>query len=384
MARLKICILFGGVSPEHEISLMSAKNVIDGLNKSKYEIYPVGITKKGEWFLYSGDIREIATGEWENDNDNKSNAILSPDRTHKGLIVIKDNKIKNLHCDLIFPVLHGTNGEDGTIQGLIQISGIPLVGPELLPSCVCMNKILTKMVLNDHGIPQAKFVGINKSEIRNSEKIVNRIENEFDYPIFIKPSASGSSVGAHIVHNNPELLPAIRDALKYDDIALVEEYIKGHDFECAMIGNEEVIVSGIGEILSGNEFYDYKAKYTDGVSNVLVKARLDQDKIQRMQEMSKKAYKALYLNGFCRADFMIEEKSGRILLNEINTIPGCTKYSLFPSLFAESGIEWTRLLDKLIFYALERANISKCDNDKCECNGLEDQWKTNLQEMIID
>lgn len=356
MGKINVAVLFGGASSEHEVSRRSCLSILKKLNKDKYNIFVIGITKNGEWYLYSGNIENIATDAWEKDTDKQKLAFISPNTAKKGLVVLNDdNSYTNLNIDVVFPVLHGKNGEDGTIQGLFELAQIPYVGCDVLSSCCCMDKIFTNIILTQAGIKKAKFSFIESFDFENDEKsCLDYIEKTIvNYPMFVKPSNAGSSVGISKVNNREELKNAIKLAQKHDSRILIEENIEGQEVECAVLGNHETTASIIGEIAPANDFYDYEAKYVSD-SNLYIPAHISEETSDKIRKIAQKAYKAMGCKGLSRVDFFVQKDTNEVLLNEINTLPGFTSISMYPKLMERTGIEYSLLLDKLINLALER------------------------------
>lgn len=350
--KLKVCVLFGGQSPEHEVSRKSVTSVINNLDKDKYKIYAIGITKKGEWFLYTGKTENIEGGEWEKDLKHKKNAIISPDAKQKCIIVFDGGKIKKIRPDIVFPVLHGAYGEDGTIQGLLELAGIKYVGMGVLASANGMDKAYGKIVFANAGIPQADWVVVKSTDCRG-EKIAE-IEKKLGYPCFVKPCNTGSSVGVGKAHDKNELSAALDNAFKFDRKVLVEENIDGHEVECAVLGNEDPKAAEVGEIVPTVEFYDYDAKYNDDSTELHIPADIDEDVKNKIREYSVRAFKAMDGMGLSRVDFFVRYKDNSIVLNEINTMPGFTNISMYPKLWDKAGIGYSELLDRLIELGLKR------------------------------
>ena len=346
-----VVVLFGGQSSEHEISRISATTIIQNIDQDQYFVLPVGITKKGQWLLYNGPIEHITTGEWEKYG---TPAILSPDATQKGLLKIAGDKVKVIPIDLVFPVLHGLYGEDGSIQGLLELAQIPYVGCGILASSVSMDKIYTKIVVEKEGIDQAKFVKVLKNELIHMDLVIQKIEKELSYPCFIKPSNAGSSVGITKARNKEELASGLYTAAQHDRKILVEEAIVGREIECAVLGNDQVKASGVGEIIAGAEFYDYEAKYHSTESKTIVPADLSIEIIEELKEKAVRIFKAVDGNGLARVDFFVEEGTNRVVFNEINTLPGFTSISMYPMLWEEEGISKKELVTKLIALGLKR------------------------------
>jgi D-alanine-D-alanine ligase len=339
-------LLFGGCSSEHEVSLKSATTIINNIDKDKYEIYPVGITKEGKWLLYKGNETDFTTNVWLTSG---IPAILSPDATHRGLWILKDSGQDPVQVgiDVVFPILHGKNGEDGTIQGLCQLAQIPFVGCGVLASAVSMDKAFTKIVVATKNVPQAQFVAVKEKELQDIEKVVSKIEAAFPYPYFIKPANAGSSVGISKAKNKSELIAGLYEAIKHDKKILVEETIVGREVETAVLGNDEILVSGVGEILAAAEFYDFDAKYNNAASKTVVDADLPEETKEKIRTYAKEVFDAVEGKGLSRIDFFVKE-DGSIMFNEINTLPGFTSISMYPMLFGGVGIEIKELVTNLI------------------------------------
>ena len=340
--KINLGIIFGGMSTEHEISIKSATSIINNLNKQKYNIFKVFIDKDGSWYDKNKNIEIKNIAEY----------------------------LKKL--DIVFPILHGKYGEDGTIQGMLEILKIPYVGCKVLASSIGMDKVYTKIIFEKTGIKQTKYIYIKKYEEKdnytlvqdnliekeiNLEKIIEKIKSELQYPIFIKPSNSGSSVGVSRVENDEELIEAIQNAEKFDQKIIIEQGIKGREIECAVLGNSRVgvIASTPGEIISAKDFYSYDAKYKIKESKTVIPANLSPKQIITIQDFAKQAFLAIDGNGLSRVDFFIEDETDEIYINEINTMPGFTEISMYPKLFEYDGISFGELLDKLI-------NINNCKN----------------------
>ena len=345
--KLKLGIIFGGQSTEHEVSIKSSKSVIHNLNQNKFDIFPIYIDKNGSWY--------------------KCNNIYKDNMIEKDNIDLIDNIINYLkELDLIFPVLHGKYGEDGTIQGMLDLFKIPYIGCGILSSSICMDKVYAKIIFNKIGIKQANYMCIKKckdlyvyvnddfSEDKyNLDDICKVISNELMFPLFIKPSKSGSSVGINKANNIEELKKYIEYAADYDNKVLIEEMIKGREIECAVYGNNEVCASCLGEVKAGDDFYSYDAKYNNSKSYTIIPAEVDKDLSDKVRSLAIKAYKAVDCRGLSRVDFFIEDGTNDIIINEINTMPGFTDISMYPKLWEASGISYSELLDKLIELGLE-------------------------------
>ncbi len=354
MEKKRIAVVFGGKSSEHEISRISASYVIEQIPKDKYEVITVGITRDGRWLLYTGSTDAIKNGSWEQDNNNKV-AFLSPDASIAGLTVITEGSCRIIKLDVIFPVLHGKNGEDGTIQGLFELSGIPYVGCNVLASANCMDKVMTNTILASLGIDQAAFTWCYVSDYRRDpDGCIAKIEAAVPYPIFVKPSNAGSSVGVSKACDREQLRSAIAIAAKEDDRLLFEETIVGKEVECAVLGNEEPVASIAGEIAPAGEFYDYDAKYNNAASQLFIPARISEEAMSKVRDNAVRAYRAIGCTGLSRVDFFVTAE-GRVLLNEINTLPGFTSISMYPKLMAASNVDGTELVEKLIHLAFERS-----------------------------
>lgn len=353
MAKTRVAVIFGGRSNEHDISLISAANVITNIDKSRYEVIQIGITQKGRWFFYPGSVEGIKNNTWETFSDNVPAAIL-PDPLYRGIATILDGEINVIKVDVVFPVLHGKYGEDGTIQGLLDMAGIPYVGCGCFASAACMDKEYTHTVLEYHGIKMAKYRVVRQSELSSLDEKIEKIVDDLDFPVFVKPSSSGSSVGVNKASSFEELKNAVKIAFSHDKKVIVEEYIRGRELECAVMGAENPFASDVGEILSCNDFYDYEAKYILGTSGLAIPADITPEASKEIRETAVKAFKALGCFGLSRVDFFLAGDT--VYLNEINTMPGFTSISMYPKLMEYFGIDYPELLDKLINLASERVS----------------------------
>lgn len=353
MKKLNVCILFGGMSPEHEVSLRSAESVLNNIDKESYNIFPVGITREGEWILFAGtDYSMLPKGTWKDFSGNRR-AAISPVRG-QGLLSFEGDSVVREHIDVVFPVLHGENGEDGAMQGLLQMAGIPYVGPHVSASAVAMDKTLTKLVADHAGVTQAAWQLVRSQDLAGKmEHILDVLENRFHYPMFVKPAGTGSSVGVSKALDRDSLRSALQAAAVYDSKILVEEFIHGREVEVAVMGNENPVASICGEIDSGAEFYDYDAKYVTDTSTAYIPARIPEDVGELVREAAVKVYSAIGCQGLSRVDFFVTYEENRVVFNEINTIPGFTSISMYPKLFEASGIPYGKLIDELIRLALE-------------------------------
>lgn len=337
----KVAILFGGQSTEHEVSRVSASSVLKNIDEQKYDVYPIGITKSGKWFEYTGDIENIKSGKWEEDQFYKK-----PEG---------EKILFNKEVDVVFPVLHGLYGEDGTIQGMCKLLNLPCVGPGVMSSAVCMDKVYTKYVLERFGIKQADYVVVTAFDYKNNkEELINKIENKLGYNLFIKPSNSGSSVGITKAHNREELVNGIEEALKFDRKILVEEALNAREIEVSVLGNDDPKASIPGEIIPAKEFYDYEAKYQNEDSKLLIPPVVDNAKLENIRETAVEVYKALDCAGMARVDFLVTKDNDEVYLNEVNTIPGFTSISMYPKMWEATGISYKDLIDNLIELAIER------------------------------
>lgn len=354
--KISIAILFGGVSSEHEISRLSASSVIKNLSDDKYEKHLIGITKTGRWFLYTGDVNKIADGSWE-DDENNALAFISPDKSTKGIVAETENGHETISVDVVFPVLHGKNGEDGTIQGLLQIAAIPFVGCDAFSSAVCMDKAVTHSLLSNSNIEMTNYLWFYRNRYEaDAENIINKIEARLTFPVFVKPANAGSSVGVSKVDNKDQLDAAIKKAGLEDEKILVEDGVIGQEVECAVLGNRaDAKASVIGEIGATADFYDYDDKYVSGTAELHIPARISDDVATEIQKIAVRAFRHLGCSGLSRVDFFITEDN-KILLNEINTMPGFTDISMYPKLWMHMGLSYSELLDKLIELAFEKAN----------------------------
>lgn len=353
MKKLNVCVLFGGISPEHEVSLRSAEAVLNNMDKEKYNIFPVGITRDGNWILFTGtDYSMLPEGSWQNFPGNRR-AAISPVRG-QGLLSFEGDCVVRENIDVVFPVLHGENGEDGAMQGLLQMAGIPYVGPHVAESAVSMDKTLTKLVVDNAGIPQAAWQLVRSIDAENHMQLVlEKLERQFRYPVFVKPAGTGSSVGVSKAYDRETLREALLTAGAYDGKILVEEFIHGREVEVAVMGNSSPVASVCGEIDSGAAFYDYDSKYVTDTSTAYIPARIPEDVAEQVRDAAVKIYNVIGCQGLSRVDFFVTYEDDRVVFNEINTMPGFTSISMYPKLFAASGIPYGQLIDELLQLALE-------------------------------
>lgn len=345
--RLNVAVFFGGFSSEYSVSLESAYSVICNLNPQKYCPLPVGITRDGKWFYFDGDLQKIPADEWQNDAD-CTPAILSPERGSKTLYLLKKDGVKALPVDVAFPVMHGKFGEDGTIQGLIELSGIPLVGCGVLSSALCMDKDRAHKLAEYAGITVPKSMAL---KLGYDKLALEKFAKETGYPLFVKPIKSGSSYGVTKVSEPKELLPAVEFAFEFDNEVLVEEGIAGFEVSCAVMGNDELLVGEVAEIEIMGDLFDFNEKYTHASTVVHVPARLSPTLTEQVKETAKILYKALACKGFARVDLFITPDE-RIVFNEINTIPGFTEHSLYPGMMKAIGLSFPKVVERLVEYAV--------------------------------
>ena len=353
MKKRSVCILFGGISPEHEVSLWSAESVLNNIDQDKYTVFPLGITKTGQWILFGGDdYSMLPGGQWQ-DHPGNRRAAISPVRG-QGLLIFEGEGVVSQPIDVVFPVLHGENGEDGAMQGLLQMAGIAYVGPHVAASAVAMDKTLTKLVVDNAHITQAAWQLVRSIDAEERmDKVLDSLEEQFRYPVFVKPAGTGSSVGVSKAKDREGLRKALLDASAYDKKILVEEFIHGREVEVAVMGNDAPVASVCGEIDSGADFYDYDAKYVTDTSTAYIPARIPEDVAEQVRDAAVKVYSVVGCQGLSRVDFFVTYEDNRVVFNEINTLPGFTSISMYPKLFAASGIPYSQLIDELLQLAME-------------------------------
>jgi D-alanine-D-alanine ligase len=356
--KIRVGILFGGKSAEHEVSLQSAKSIVDAMDKEKYEVVLIGIDKKGQWSL-SSDSKFLLHEENPKLiklNKATENVVLVPGKKEEHLVSLTSREPAG-SIDVIFPVLHGTFGEDGTVQGLLKLADVPFVGASVLGSAVGMDKDVMKRLIRDAGIPTPKFLVYDRT--RENEINFDDVKKSLGLPFFVKPSNMGSSVGIHKVKDQAGLDHAVKDAFQYDEKILLEEYVEGREIECSVLGNEEPVASLPGEIIPRHEFYSYEAKYIDEKGALLeIPANLSNEIVEKIQELAIKTFKVLCCEGMARVDFFLRDEK-EVIVNELNTIPGFTRISMYPKLWEASGISYRELIDRLIHLALERHEREK-------------------------
>ena len=360
--KLRIGVIFGGRSGEHEVSLASATSVMANLDQNKYDIVPIGITKQGSWLLGAEPPQLLAAEQHIGPDENleQTTAVtLTGDPSLRRLIPVDSNEHLGTEgsLDVIFPVLHGTYGEDGALQGLLEMANVPYVGSGVLGSALGMDKEKMKMVFHSIGLPIVDSLTYHRNKWeRSPENIVDAVEHRISYPCFVKPVNLGSSVGVNKAHNRDELTHAIDVAAEYDRKIIIECAIDCRELECSVLGNDEPLASIVGEVVSSNEFYDYNAKYIDGKSQVIIPADIPQITAEHVRRWAVQAFLALDLSGLARVDFFMENETDKVYINEVNTIPGFTQISMYPKLWEASGLSYAQLLDRLIELAIERHN----------------------------
>lgn len=346
----KVALFFGGMSSEHDISCLSATTVAEGLAKLPLELYLVGITKDGKWLL-AKDAEEIRSGAWRN---SRTSAQLLPERG-AGLLLKGPEGLRQIPVDIAFPELHGRYGEDGAIQGLFELAGIPYVGANVVASGVCMDKLYTKVLVEQTGVAQARYLGFTKAELEDEQTVTRQVEQAFTYPVFVKPNDGGSSQGVSRVDDRAGLLPALRLAASEGSRVMVEEAIVGRELECAVLSLPEgPAVTGPGEILAAAEFYDFDAKYTNPASQTTTEPTLPAGKAEELRRAAELIYKAVGAYGLSRVDFFLEKGTERVIFNEVNTLPGFTSISMYPKLWEAAGMPLSELLQHLLDSAERR------------------------------
>ena len=353
MNKLRIAVVFGGVSSEHEVSCMSVANVVSWMDPDKYEIILLGITRHGRW-LKADSLEDITSGAWHN---SRIKAVISPDATDKCVILMDGDTVQKYPVDCVFPVLHGIGGEDGTIQGLCELAGIPYVGCGVLSSAVTIDKIYTKIIVDGLGIRQAQYETVMAADLEKKlDAYVETIEKKFPYPVFIKPSCGGSSCGVSRADDRTSLIEGLRLAASYDRKILVEEMICGREIECAVLGSAgNAVATNVGEILAAADFYDYDSKYNNPVSQTVIGPELPGDAVETIRKHAVEIFRAVDGYGLSRVDFFVKD-DGEVVFNEINTIPGFTGISMYPMLCDAAGCGKEKLVDRLIELAMDRFN----------------------------
>jgi len=351
MTKLNVAVIFGGYSPEHEVSINSAINVIAGLSKEKYNVIPIYINGAGSWFLHEGNADSLKSAELTKFG---TPCQLSLDRENTGILRINGEKLKRIPVDVVFPMLHGKCGEDGTLQGLLELCGIKYVGCPVMASAIAMDKAMAKLVAGSLGIKQVKYIVFDQDELKNPENVLRKIRYKLGYPCFVKPLRTGSSIGISKANNKKELIEAIETALIHDERIIVEKMVNGRELECAVLGTggEDTIASVVGELIPAAEFYDFDAKYNNPQSQTIISPKIAKEIEEEIKAAALKIFKAIGGRGLSRVDFFLEE-SNNVIFNEINTIPGFTDISMYPMLMSASGVDNLRLMDRLIEIALD-------------------------------
>jgi D-alanine-D-alanine ligase len=361
MARkIRVGVIFGGRSGEHEVSLVSARSVMDAINKEKYEIVPIGITKEGRWIASGDPMKALTAG----DAAASRPAALLGDPSRRGLMRLEDTEraveaTRLAELDVVFPVLHGTYGEDGTVQGLLELAGLPYVGAGVIGSILGLDKAAFKDIMRAHGLPIVKDVMLKRKEWdADPQRVMDRVEAELDYPVFTKPANLGSSVGISKCHDRAGLAAGLSEAARYDRKLIVEAAVpEAREIEVSVLGNDDPIASVPGEIIPSREFYSYEAKYLDEgdeASELIIPAPISPEMTEKVRDLAVRVYKAIDCAGMARADFLLSGETGELFVNEVNTIPGFTSISMYPKLWEASGISYPELIDRLIELALER------------------------------
>jgi D-alanine-D-alanine ligase len=356
--KLRVGLIFGGRSGEHEVSLMSAQGVMRAMSTQKYEVVPIGITKEGRWLASGDPMRALSSGETTASHP----ALLLAEPSERGLMRLEAPEqeralaaVQVSQLDVVFPILHGPYGEDGTVQGLLELAGIPYVGAGVAASAVGMDKALFKDIMHARGLPVVPCLVIKrKIWEREPEATLARLEAEIGFDCFVKPANLGSSVGVSKAHDRAELRSALDEAARYDRKLLVEVAVDAREIEVSVLGNDEPVASVPGEIVPSNEFYDYAAKYLDGKSELLIPAPIPSQTAERARQLAVEAYLAIDCAGMARVDFLMDRQTGQLYLNELNTLPGFTPISMYPKLWEATGVSYPELIDRLIELALER------------------------------
>ena len=353
--KLRVGVLFGGRSAEHEVSLQSAKAVLAAMDRSKFEVIPIGVTKAGEWLTPRDPLLATDTPKPIQNSDGEPVALL-PTPTRKDLLPLNNQITADKTIDVLLPLIHGTYGEDGTVQGLFELAGIPYVGSGVLGSAAAMDKAVMKALLQQHGLPVSPYKTVLRKRWQTDPAAIQaECEAQLAYPLFVKPANLGSSVGISKVHDADEFVPALDEAAQFDRKIIIEAAIEdAHEIELAVLGNDDPIVSVPGEIIPCNEFYDYSAKYIDDDSELIIPAPLPEETVKQLQQHAIAAFQALDCAGLARIDFLVRRQDQAIFILEANTLPGFTPISMYPKLWQASGIPYPELIERLIMLALER------------------------------
>jgi len=347
MLKKNVLIIFGGESNEYDVSRRSAASIIENLDRDKYTPVIIGITRDGRWYLCEENIEKILADTWA---ENAKSAFLSPDRKAHGVLVFDENGAASIPVDVVFPAVHGQNCEDGALQGLMELSGIPYVGPRVTAAATTFDKAVTHIIAEHEGIPMAKWLLVTKGEA--FETTLERVKESFGFPCFVKPANSGSSVGCSGAKDATELKSALDIAFNEDRRVIIEELVTAQEIECAVLGNDELFAPTTGEIVSGDGFYDYDSKYINDTAKLFIPALISEEIALKVRELAKKTYRALDCTGLARVDFFVK-KDGGVILNEVNTLPGFTSISMFPKMMIAGGFTYKDLITKLLELAEE-------------------------------
>lgn len=349
-----ICIMFGGNSTEYEVSLKSSYSVLENVDRTKYDIVRVGITRQGQMFIYNGEDAKIKDNTWKDDSANLKKALFSTSYgDHAVYAINNEGTVERVAIDVVFPVMHGAYSEDGRLQGMLDMCGIPYVGPGCASSAVCMDKAFTKMLLNNYGVPVAATVYATKNDVENDFDAIKTDVASMGYPVFVKPANSGSSVGVSKATNEEELKTALEKAIKFDSKVLIEEAIVGKEVEVAVLGNEKAIALTCGEIISDADFYDYDDKYNNGTSTYKIPAEIKKSTWINLKRTAEGIFQYLDCKGLSRVDFFVCGDDEKIVFNEINTLPGFTSISLYPKMAMANGFTYSEIVDELVKLAFE-------------------------------
>ena len=350
-----LCIMFGGNSTEYEVSLKSSYSVLENVDKEKYDIVKLGITREGNMYIFTGSNEDIKNNTWKDDKANLKKALMSTSYGDYAVYAIgNDGKVERIAIDVVFPVMHGAYSEDGKLQGMLDMCGVPYVGPGCASSAVCMDKAFTKLVLSNYGIPMAECLYVNSSDYAsNFDSIKKDCEEKLGYPVFIKPANSGSSVGVSKAKDKFELKEALQKALQFDNKVLIEEAVVGREVEVAVLGNEDAKALTCGEIISDADFYDYDDKYNNGTSTYQIPAKVKKETWEKLKSTAEEIFKRLDCKGLSRVDFFVCGEEEKIVFNEINTLPGFTSISLYPKMAIESGFTYSEIVDRIVQLAIE-------------------------------
>jgi len=359
--KLTVGVLFGGRSGEHAVSLRSAASVMEAMDRDRYRVFPVGITEQGRWLAGGDPMAALQNNEIPGDC---FHAVLDVDPQKPRLLLLDPGEPERIHefvdLDLVFPVLHGPYGEDGTLQGLLELAGLPYAGSGVLASAAGMDKVVMKILFRHMGLPVGDFIYFNSIRwSQEKDQLMEQVKQKLGYPCFVKPANLGSSVGVSKASDPSSLVTGVEEAMRYDSKVVVEAFIKGREIECSILGDEAPLASVPGEIIPCNEFYDYWAKYIDNRSDLIIPAPMDESMEQKVKEYAIAAFQAVELSGLARVDFFLDEEANQLYVNEVNTMPGFTSISMYPKLWEASGVPYPELIDRLIQIALQRHRRKK-------------------------